>query len=150
MEETKQCPYCGGIVLDIAKKCKYCGRWIENIETILCPICKEEIPKDLNTYPFCKENIENYRDTSKYLTKVCPICCEEIPDNVSICPYCHEYIISMENKNYSDIDKVNHSAEDDKHTSKNESIESNDLSIFMIICLLILIIIGLILFLRIE
>ena len=55
MEETKQCPYCGGIVLDIAKKCKYCGRWIENIETILCPICKEEIPKDLNTYPFSRK-----------------------------------------------------------------------------------------------
>ncbi|MBR2185507.1 MAG: sel1 repeat family protein [Prevotella sp.] len=29
MEETKKCPYCGGEILNIAKKCKHCGKWIE-------------------------------------------------------------------------------------------------------------------------
>ncbi len=29
MSETKQCPYCGGEILAVAKKCKHCGKWLE-------------------------------------------------------------------------------------------------------------------------
>lgn len=27
--ETKNCPYCGGEIMNIAKKCKHCGKWLE-------------------------------------------------------------------------------------------------------------------------
>lgn len=27
--ETKKCPYCGGEIMESAKKCKHCGEWLE-------------------------------------------------------------------------------------------------------------------------
>lgn len=27
--ETKKCPYCGGKIMESAKKCKHCGEWLE-------------------------------------------------------------------------------------------------------------------------
>ena len=27
--DTKQCPYCGGKILDTVKKCKHCGEWLD-------------------------------------------------------------------------------------------------------------------------
>ncbi|MCF0186724.1 MAG: hypothetical protein HUJ98_09600 [Bacteroidaceae bacterium] len=27
---TKKCPYCGGEILEVAKKCKHCGRWLND------------------------------------------------------------------------------------------------------------------------
>lgn len=29
MEATKNCPYCGEVILTGAKKCKHCGEWLE-------------------------------------------------------------------------------------------------------------------------
>lgn len=31
----KRCPYCGEMILAVAKKCKYCGEWLENSEAII-------------------------------------------------------------------------------------------------------------------
>ncbi len=28
--ETKKCPYCGEVILAVAKKCKHCGIWLED------------------------------------------------------------------------------------------------------------------------
>ena len=32
-KEMKRCPYCGEMILAVAKKCKYCGEWLEKPET---------------------------------------------------------------------------------------------------------------------
>ena len=29
----KRCPYCGEMILAVAKKCKYCGEWLEKLES---------------------------------------------------------------------------------------------------------------------
>ena len=63
MEETKRCPYCGEVILAVAKKCKHCGEWLEPKESV-----KE------------KKMIE------------CPICGEDVEDGTDVCPYCHERI----------------------------------------------------------
>ena len=63
MEETKRCPYCGEVILAVAKKCKHCGEWLEPKEPV-----KE------------KKMIE------------CPICGEDVEDGTDVCPYCHERI----------------------------------------------------------
>lgn len=34
-KEMKRCPYCGEMILAVAKKCKYCGEWLENSEAII-------------------------------------------------------------------------------------------------------------------
>lgn len=31
MKKTKQCPYCGHEILDVAKKCKHCGEWLPSV-----------------------------------------------------------------------------------------------------------------------
>ena len=63
MEETKRCPYCGEVILAVAKKCKHCGEWLEPKESV-----KE------------KKMIE------------CPICGEDVEEGTYVCPYCHERI----------------------------------------------------------
>ena len=30
MDETRRCPFCGEVILIIAKKCKHCGEWLED------------------------------------------------------------------------------------------------------------------------
>lgn len=32
-KEMKRCPYCGEMILAVAKKCKYCGEWLEKLES---------------------------------------------------------------------------------------------------------------------
>ncbi|MBR5092264.1 MAG: zinc ribbon domain-containing protein [Bacteroidales bacterium] len=97
MEETKQCPYCRGTVLAVAKKCKHCGQWIEQVEMETCPICCEEIPKGMDICPYCKEDINTFRRESAKQTTTCPVCQEKIPTDAYICPYCHENIIEWGN-----------------------------------------------------
>lgn len=99
MEDTKQCPYCGGTVLVVARKCKHCGQWIENVEMENCPVCNEEIIKGLDVCPFCNENIKEFRRESVNVTGVCPLCKEKIPQDVNKCPYCNEDIIKWMNYN---------------------------------------------------
>lgn len=39
MQETKNCPFCGGEILSVAKKCKFCKKFLEK----QCPCCKDWI-----------------------------------------------------------------------------------------------------------
>ena len=68
-EETKICPYCGGIVLNKAKKCKHCGEWLVSVQ-----------------------NTEK-----SYQTKECPYCCQQIPVQAKKCPSCGEWVDRKEN-----------------------------------------------------
>lgn len=34
-KEMKRCPYCGEMILAVAKKCKYCGEWLEILKPSL-------------------------------------------------------------------------------------------------------------------
>ena len=42
-KEMKRCPYCGEMILAVAKKCKYCGEWLENPETIIADDKEEKL-----------------------------------------------------------------------------------------------------------
>lgn len=59
MEETKRCPYCGEVILAVAKKCKHCGEWLKGKEPEKeknsCPICGELIDADADICAYCKE-----------------------------------------------------------------------------------------------
>lgn len=42
-KEMKRCPYCGEMILAVAKKCKYCGEWLKNPETIIADDNEEKL-----------------------------------------------------------------------------------------------------------
>lgn len=42
-KEMKRCPYCGEMILAVAKKCKYCGEWLENSEAIIADDKEEKL-----------------------------------------------------------------------------------------------------------
>lgn len=61
LEATKECPYCGEIILAVAKKCKHCHEFLPEepvVKTIQCPICGEDIPDNVEICPICKEAIK--------------------------------------------------------------------------------------------
>ncbi len=50
----KICKYCGGEVIDTAKKCKHCGEWLD----IICPYCEGEVSPQATICPHCGEKIK--------------------------------------------------------------------------------------------
>ena len=71
MEETKRCPYCGEVILAVAKKCKHCGEWlvpkepVKEKKMIECPICGEDVEEGTDVCPYCHERI-NGADQGKH------------------------------------------------------------------------------------
>lgn len=49
MENVKQCPHCGGEILQTARKCRHCGKWIEK----KCPVCGEWILAEAKKCKHC-------------------------------------------------------------------------------------------------
>lgn len=92
MNSTKQCPYCGGTILAVAKKCKHCKKWIDDVEMEPCPVCMELIPKSQDVCPYCHENVKQFSKEIQRPMHHCPVCNEMIPEDVSICPYCNENV----------------------------------------------------------
>ena len=45
----KTCPYCGGEILETAKKCKHCGKWLEQ----KCPQCGEWVSAEAKKCRYC-------------------------------------------------------------------------------------------------
>ena len=56
MEETKLCPFCGEVILSVAKKCLHCGKWLEK----KCPACSEWIQIDAKKCRYCGEWLSDY------------------------------------------------------------------------------------------
>lgn len=63
----KTCKYCGGELIDTAKKCKHCGEWLD----INCPYCEGEVSPQAAICPHCGErltpvvnNSNNYTNTN--------------------------------------------------------------------------------------
>lgn len=62
----KTCKYCGGEILDTAKKCKHCGEWVENTltkaeeenQTQYCPYCGETILATAIKCKHCGEKLK--------------------------------------------------------------------------------------------
>lgn len=49
-KEMKRCPYCGEMILAVAKKCKYCGEWLEKPEANNADEKDEKLaPEDSNS-----------------------------------------------------------------------------------------------------
>lgn len=75
MEETKRCPYCGEVILAVAKKCKHCGEWlvpkepVKEKKMIECPICGEDVEEGTDVCPYCHERI-NGADTAAQAQEV--------------------------------------------------------------------------------
>lgn len=42
-KEMKRCPYCGEMILAVAKKCKYCGEWLKNPEANIADDNEEKL-----------------------------------------------------------------------------------------------------------
>ena len=49
----KTCKYCGGEIMDTAKKCKHCGEWLD----INCPYCDGEVSTQADKCPHCGEKL---------------------------------------------------------------------------------------------
>ena len=63
----KTCKYCGGELMDTAKKCKHCGEWLD----VNCPYCDGEVSPQAAICPHCGEkltpvvnNSNNYTNTN--------------------------------------------------------------------------------------
>ena len=67
---TKQCPFCGEEILEVAKKCKHCGEWLDKATATVhkkmteCPFCAEEIEDGLDVCPVCKESIAKKQENT--------------------------------------------------------------------------------------
>lgn len=61
----KTCKYCGGEIMDTAKKCKHCGEWID----INCPYCDGEVSTQANKCPHCGEKLNSVVNNSNNHTK---------------------------------------------------------------------------------
>ncbi len=89
----KTCKYCGGEVIDTAKKCKHCGEWLD----IICPYCEGEVSPQATICPHCGEKIKegNEQETipQSEKTKICKYCEGENPVTAKQCVHCGELFI---------------------------------------------------------
>ncbi len=60
-QKTKECPYCGESILEVAKKCRHCGEWLDHPSTpvVTCPACGEENPAGTTHCQYCNELIQS-------------------------------------------------------------------------------------------
>lgn len=59
----KNCPYCGEVISDAAKKCKHCKSWIVEKEPVksyrYCPFCYKPVPEYAKKCISCGEWLED-------------------------------------------------------------------------------------------
>ena len=79
MDNTKECPFCGEEILDVAKKCKHCGEWLE--KTAIQDLAKSETVNARleNLYKLARRAREN-GDSEQAYKKYEEILSED-PDN---------------------------------------------------------------------
>ena len=58
----KECPCCGELINENAKKCKYCGEWLNK-----CPYCGELVSRYNDVCPFCCSELDNKKNDNQTL-----------------------------------------------------------------------------------
>ena len=111
----KTCKYCGGEVIDTAKKCKHCGKWLN---------------KESET-----TQIKNIQKMNTEI-KTCPHCGKTVLPTVKKCKYCGSWINSENKKNIAS--KKNFSQNSETNNKNNIDIILKIISFSLLITAIII------------